>query len=46
MSFEDLLNLRMEHLEKQLDEMKGRVNALFLILLGAVITDLMLRILG
>ena len=46
LSFEDLLNLRMEHLEKQLDEMKGRVNALFLILLGAVITDLMLRILG
>ena len=46
LSFEDLLNLRMEHLEKQLDEMKGRLNALFLILLGAVITDLMLRILG
>ena len=46
LSFEDLLNLRMEHLEKQLDEMKGRLNALFLILLGAVITDLMMRILG
>ena len=46
LSLDDLLNLRMEHLEKQLDEMKGRVNALFLILLGAVITDLMLRILG
>ena len=46
LSFEDLLNLRMEHLEKQLDEMKGRLNALFLILLAAVITDLMMRILG
>ena len=46
LSLDDLLNLRMEHLEKQLDEMKGRLNALFLILLGAVITDLMLRILG
>ena len=46
LSLEALLNLRMEHLEKQLDEMKGRVNALVLILLGAVITDLMMRILG
>ena len=38
-----LLNLRMELLEKQLDEVKGRVNALMLIILAAVITDVVMR---
>ena len=38
-----LLNLRMEYLEKQLDEIKGRVNALMLIILAAVITDVVMR---
>jgi len=36
----------MEHLQKQLDEVKGRVNGLLLVILGAVITDLVLRLLG
>ncbi|MCZ6534831.1 MAG: hypothetical protein O6914_02490 [Chloroflexi bacterium] len=43
---EALLNLRMEHLQKQLDEVKGRVNGLLLVILGAVIADLVLRLLG
>ena len=38
-----LLDLRMEYLEKQLDEIKGRVNALMLIILAAVITDVVMR---
>ncbi len=38
-----LLNLRMEYLEKQLEEVKGRVNALMLIILAAVITDVVMR---
>jgi len=40
---EALLNLRVELLEKQLEEVKGRVNALMLIILAAVITDLVMR---
>ena len=40
---EAMLDLRMEHLEKQLDEVKGRVNALMLIILAAVITDVVMR---
>lgn len=40
---EALLDLRMELLEKQLEEVKGRVNALMLIILAAVITDLVMR---
>ena len=43
---EVLLNLRIEHLQKQLDEVKGRVNGLLLVILGAVIADLVLRLLG
>ena len=46
LSLEALLNLRMEHLQKQLDEVKGRVNGLLLVILGAVIADLVLRLLG
>lgn len=38
-----LLDLRVELLEKQLDEVKGRVNALMLIILAAVITDVVMR---
>ena len=33
----------MEYLEKQLEEVKGRVNALMLIILAAVITDVVMR---
>ncbi len=40
---EALLELRMELLEKQLEEVKGRVNALMLIILAAVITDVVMR---
>ncbi len=40
---EALLDLRIKHLEKQIDEVKGRVNALMLIILAAVITDLVMR---
>ncbi len=43
---EALLDLRIEHLQKQFDEVKGRVNALLLIILGAVITDLVIRLLA
>ena len=38
-----LLNLRMEHLEKQLEEVKGRVNALMLVIVAAVITDVVME---
>lgn len=38
-----LLDLRIAHLEKQLDEVKDRVNALMLIILAAVITDVVMR---
>ncbi len=40
---EALLELRMQLLEKQMDEVKGRVNALMLIILAAVITDVVMR---
>lgn len=40
---DSLLDLRIAHLEKQLDEVKGRVNALMLIILAAVITDVVMR---
>ncbi len=40
---EALLDLRVKLLEKQLDEVKGRVNALMLIILAAVITDVVMR---
>lgn len=43
LSPEALLDLRVELLEKQLDEVKGRVNALMLIILAAVITDVVMR---
>ena len=43
LSQEALLDLRVELLEKQLDEVKGRVNALMLIILAAVITDVVMR---
>lgn len=38
-----LLDLRIKLLEKQLEEVKGRVNALMLIILAAVITDVVMR---
>ena len=40
---EALLDLRIKLLEKQLEEVKGRVNALMLIILAAVITDVVMR---
>ena len=40
---EALLDLRVKLLEKQLEEVKGRVNALMLIILAAVITDVVMR---
>ena len=43
LSQEALLDLRVELLEKQLEEVKGRVNALMLIILAAVITDVVMR---
>ena len=43
LSPEALLDLRIKHLETQLDEVKGRVNALMLIILAAVITDVVMR---
>ena len=40
---EALLDLRIDHLEKQIEEVKARVNALMLIILAAVITDVVMR---
>ena len=40
---EALLELRIAHVEKQLEEVKGRVNALMLIILAAVITDVVMQ---
>lgn len=41
-----LVRLRMENLEKRLDELKGRVNGLLWTFAGAVAADLGLRLLG
>ncbi len=46
LSLEATVKLRMESLEKQLDGLKGRVFGLLVTLVGAVVSDLLLRLLG
>ena len=42
--FEALMQQRMEGLEKQLDELKGRAYGLLLTIVGTVVADLVIRL--
>ncbi|MBM3926534.1 MAG: hypothetical protein FJ320_11260 [SAR202 cluster bacterium] len=43
---EAVIKLRLDHLEKQLDELKGRVNGLLFTIVGAVGVQIALRVMG
>jgi hypothetical protein len=43
-SFRATVDLRLSNLERQLDELKGRVNGLLFLLAGAVATQVVLRL--
>ncbi len=45
-SFRATVDLRLANLERQLDEVKGRVNGLLFLLAGAVATQVILRLFG
>jgi hypothetical protein len=45
-SFRATVDLRLSNLERQLDEVKGRVNGLLFLLAGAVATQVVLRLFG
>jgi hypothetical protein len=45
-SFRATVDLRLSNLERQLDEVKGRVNGLLFLLAGAVATQVVLRVFG
>lgn len=45
-AFRAALDERLRSLERQLDEVKGRVNGLLFLLAGAVATQIVLRLLG
>ncbi len=45
-AFRAVVDERLRNLERQLDEVKGRVNGLFLLLAGAVAAQLFIRLLG
>jgi hypothetical protein len=45
-SFRAAVDLRLQHLERQLDELKGRINGLLFLLAGAVATNVIVRLLG
>ena len=44
--FEALLSERIKGLERQVDELKGRLNGLMLLVTGAVIIQMVLKLLG
>jgi hypothetical protein len=44
-TFRALVDLRLQSLERQLDELKGRINGLLFMLAGAVATQLIMRLL-
>ncbi len=44
--FEAVVDRRLLELERQLDELKSRVNGLLSLLVGAVATEVVLRLLG
>ena len=44
--FEALLNQRIQHLGKQIQKLKGRVSGLLLAIMGAVVVQLVLGLLG
>jgi hypothetical protein len=41
-----LIRLRLDHLEKQIDELKSRVNGLLFTIVGAVGVQIALRVMG
>ena len=41
-----VIRLRLDHLEKQIDELKGRVNGLLFTIVGAVGVQIALRVMG
>jgi len=45
-SFRAAVDLRLEHLERQLDELRTRINGLLFLLTGAVATNVLLRLLA
>jgi hypothetical protein len=45
-SFRATVDLRLGNLERQLDELKGRVNSLLFLLAGAVATQVVLKLFG
>ena len=45
-SFRATVDLRLSNLERQLDEVKGRVNGLLFLLAGAVATQVILKLVG
>ncbi len=45
-SFRATVDLRLSNLERQLDELKGRVNGLLFLLAGAVATQVILKLFG
>ena len=45
-SFRATVDLRLSNLERQLDEVKGRVNGLLFLLAGAVATQVILKLFG
>jgi hypothetical protein len=44
-AFRAAVDLRLQNLERQLDELKGRINGLLFLLAGAVATNVVLRLL-
>lgn len=45
-SFRAAVDLRLQNLERQLDELKGRISGLLFLLAGAVATNVVLRLLA
>jgi hypothetical protein len=45
-SFRAAVDLRLQNLERQLDELKGRINGLLFLLAGAVASNVILRLLA
>jgi hypothetical protein len=45
MTFRAIMEERLDNLERQLEEVKGRVNGLLFLLAGAVATEIVLRLL-
>ena len=45
-SFRAAVDLRLQNVERQLDELKGRINGLLFLLAGAVATNVVLRLLA